>query len=90
MSFAFQSHDPIMQEGNLVGYRVTPYISVHVDPNITVHVQSGQFWGGGGVPIAIEDVPSEVWDSIDKWSEEARKSVGLDKVKRPTGKKAAA
>ena len=89
MTFNFQSHNPIMQEGNLVGYRVTPYISLAIGDGI-LHAQNGQFWGGGGVAIEPEDVPSGYWDAIEKWSDETRKSVGFDKVKRPGAKKAAA
>lgn len=82
MSFSFQSHHPVMQEGQLVGYKLTPYITIMAG-GATVHVQGGQFWGGGGIVLEPEDVPSEVWDAVEKWSDEARKSVGFEKVKRP-------
>ena len=84
MSFNFQSHNPVMQEGQLVGYRLTPYISVLIG-DIAIHVQSGQFWGSGGISIAPEDVPSDVWDAVEKWSDATKLSVGMDKVKRPGG-----
>lgn len=80
--FDFQSHKTIMRDGHAVGYHVNPYITVKVDGH-TINVQNGCFWGSGGDLIEPDDVPSAVWDAIDRWSPVARESVGLEKVRRP-------
>ena len=91
MSFEFQSHHPILQEGNLVGYKVTPYISVAIGGDtkaVVVTVQGGRFWGSGGQEIALDEVPDEILAAIDGWSDTARQSVGLAaKGPRPAAKK---
>lgn len=82
MGFNFHSHTPVVHEGVLRGYKLNPYITVKIGEH-TVNIQNGGFWGSGGDPIEVEEVPSVIWDAIEKWSPEARASVGMDKIKRP-------
>jgi hypothetical protein len=83
MGFNFQSHKAVMRDGHAVGYNVNPYITVKIGLH-SINVQNGAFWGAGGHQIELEDVPGEILEAIEKWSPEAKASVGLDKAfKRP-------
>lgn len=76
MGFEFRSHEQIMKDGNPVGYRVSPYISVG-NGDIVINVQAGRYWGSGGHEIDEDDVPADIMNSINTWSDAVRKSVGL-------------
>lgn len=82
MTFAFQSHKPITSEGIFRGYKVDPYVTVKIGEH-TVNIQNGGFWASGGSPIELEEVPSVIWDAIEKMPETSKQSLGIDKIKRP-------
>jgi hypothetical protein len=82
MGFSFHSHTPQTTEGIFRGYKVNPYITVKIGEH-TVNIQGGAFWGSGGDQLELEDIPSIIWDHIEKMPLEARKSVGLEHIKRP-------
>lgn len=92
MTFNFRSHEPIMKDGQPAGYKVTPY-QLFASQDMVIAYQDGLFYGYGGTPLPLEEVPDYVWNAIDHMFDEAKQRLGLDKIKRPgaaTSKKAAA
>jgi hypothetical protein len=82
MGFNFQSHKPMTSEGIFRGYKVDPYVTVKIGEH-TVNIQGGSLWGSGGQLYDLEDIPSVIWDAIEKMPEASRQSLGIDKLKRP-------
>ncbi len=72
-----KSHVTVRSDGRVVGYRETPYITV-ISGGMSMTLKAGQFWTSGGTPVDIEDVPDAIWAEVERLSDGARDSVGID------------
>ncbi len=78
MSFSLQTHIPVSDQDGKTSYQVRPYIRIKMGDHPAVNIQSGCFYGDGGVELSRDDLPGVFWDEVAKLTKEARKSVGLD------------
>jgi hypothetical protein len=83
MPFQLRVHEPQRNGDNqVVGVKTTPYVRMSNAGEI-VQIQSGEFYGGGGSPIADSKVPGWVWDQIDIMSPHVKRELKIESLKRP-------
>lgn len=89
-----QSHIPVKVEGRTVGYQETPYITLLSGGN-SVTLKGGKAYSLGGDELDLDDLDNGIWAQIERLSEAALASVGINLKDRapaeiaakPAGKK---
>jgi hypothetical protein len=83
MTFTLRVHESVRNnDGNVIGRRENPYLRLSNGGEI-VQIQSGEFYGNGGGPIADKNVPGWVWEQIENLPPHVKREYKLEGLTRP-------